>query len=459
VALVAAFAAVTLTFLLASVVSQFWALAIQPLALEIAANAAPSIQHLAGTTAELRYLQVLTNGAIRRPAADLHGQLDEISATRARLARRVESYATLPEYRGEAALWSAAREDLRAVDAAVVEIAGLLRRGDRGGADLVAVDVLTPAADRASAELERTIDFNAARVREDALAIRTLRDRALKALIILDALGVLVTIGAAVVVGRGISHQARLQRRNAELLQRQVVELEAFAGRVAHDILGPLGGLSVGLDLLSHHCGADQVADRALARSRSSLKSVDQIVNAMLQFARSGAAPDRAERTEVAPVIDDVLADLQPAATASEITLEAEVKGGAVACARGVLLSVASNLMRNAVKHMGPSPRRHVTVRAFDVDSFVRLEVEDTGPGLAPEFVAVAFQPHVRGHEATQLGLGLGLATVRRLVEAHAGRVGVTTNVGEGSLFWVELPRAASQAGASAPVVATAGRL
>lgn len=459
VALVAAFAAVTITFLLASILSQFWALAIQPLALEIAANAAPSIQHLAGTTAELRYLQVLTNGAIRRPAPDLQAQLDEVHGARARLAGRAESYSRLPAYQDEPTLWSAAQEDLRTVDAAVLEIVDLLVAGDRAAADVVAVDVLGPAADRANAALERTIELNAGRVREDALAIRSLRDRALKALILLDSLGVLVTIGAALVVGRGISHQARLQRRNEELLRRQVDELEAFAGRVAHDIVGPLGGLSLGFDLLSRRCGDDAAAARALTRSRCSLKTVEQIVHALLQFARSGAAPDTAERTEVAPVVDDVLADLQPAAAASRITLEAAVKAGPVSCARGVLLSVASNLLRNAVKHMGPSPRRRVTVRAFDVGAFVRLEVQDTGPGLPPELVAVAFQPHVRGRDTTQIGLGLGLATVRRLVEAHAGRLGVTTAVGEGSLFWVELPRAPSPHPTSAPVVTAAGRI
>jgi signal transduction histidine kinase len=73
----------------------------------------------------------------------------------------------------------------------------------------------------------------------------------------------------------------------------------------------------------------------------------------------------------------------------------------------------------------------------------VRFEVDDTGPGIPVEEQAAVFEPYVRGKGAHVAGLGLGLATVRRLVEANGGRVGVASQPGRGARFWFTLPAAA----------------
>jgi signal transduction histidine kinase len=81
----------------------------------------------------------------------------------------------------------------------------------------------------------------------------------------------------------------------------------------------------------------------------------------------------------------------------------------------------------------------------------IRFEVEDTGPGLPPAFLPRAFDPYVRGAGTAEPGLGLGLATVRRLVEGHRGRYGVQSRLGTGALFWFELPAAELPAEPSGP--------
>lgn len=110
----------------------------------------------------------------------------------------------------------------------------------------------------------------------------------------------------------------------------------------------------------------------------------------------------------------------------------------------GVLTSVVSNLAHNAVKYMGEREVRRVTVRAVEREAFVRLEVEDTGPGIPSDALDDIFLPYVRGRTHGKEGLGLGLATVKSLCEAHGGRVGVRSGVGQGSVFWIELPLASS---------------
>jgi signal transduction histidine kinase len=89
---------------------------------------------------------------------------------------------------------------------------------------------------------------------------------------------------------------------------------------------------------------------------------------------------------------------------------------------------------------MGSGDVRRVTVRARREDRGLRLEVEDTGSGIPPELQASVFEPFVRGQHQSVNGTGLGLATVKRLVESHRGAVGMQSAYGRGSLFWVELP-------------------
>ena len=100
--------------------------------------------------------------------------------------------------------------------------------------------------------------------------------------------------------------------------------------------------------------------------------------------------------------------------------------------------------MRNSLKYMGESGVRrvHVSVRARRTS--VVFEVEDSGPGIPEELGDRIFEPYVRGKEtaAKKSGIGLGLATVKRLVVSHGGTVGVGKSPLGGALFWFELPRA-----------------
>jgi signal transduction histidine kinase len=105
-----------------------------------------------------------------------------------------------------------------------------------------------------------------------------------------------------------------------------------------------------------------------------------------------------------------------------------------------ILSSLISNLAHNAIKYIGEGAERRITIRVLDRDAILRFEVEDTGPGLPPGFEQVVFQPYIRARGSLQPGFGLGLATVKKAVEAHGGRVGVRSQVGRGCLFFFELP-------------------
>lgn len=108
----------------------------------------------------------------------------------------------------------------------------------------------------------------------------------------------------------------------------------------------------------------------------------------------------------------------------------------------GVLSSIVQNLVRNAIAHMGESVVRDVRVRGRAVSpTMLELEVADTGPGIPEDVKRRLFLPFERG-STTAEGHGLGLATVKRLVDGHGGSIAVHTEVGRGTAFRVRLPRA-----------------
>jgi signal transduction histidine kinase len=140
-------------------------------------------------------------------------------------------------------------------------------------------------------------------------------------------------------------------------------------------------------------------------------------------------------------VLHGLLEELQPMAERAGAKLTAaEIPACAVECSAGVLLSLVGNLLRNAIKYLGDSKTRevelHIRVRR---GGRVLFEVRDTGPGIPAHLTQRVFEPYVRGPNVAPAGIGLGLATVKRLVESHGGTVGLRPAPGGGCIFWFEL--------------------
>jgi signal transduction histidine kinase len=91
---------------------------------------------------------------------------------------------------------------------------------------------------------------------------------------------------------------------------------------------------------------------------------------------------------------------------------------------------------------MGDSAVRRVAVAAEARNEVVRIEVHDTGPGIPTASQGTVFDVYARAAPSGISGLGLGLATVRRLAEVLGGRVGLESGTPAGSVFWIELPKA-----------------
>lgn len=187
-------------------------------------------------------------------------------------------------------------------------------------------------------------------------------------------------------------------------------------------------------------------AHKALGRATRALNRSQEIVRGIFDFARAGARPAtnaRALGDGVRAALEE-LAEANPAAR-PEVQVE-PFEDRQIACAPVVFGVIMRNLLGNAAKYMKKAPVQRIWVRAKALGDKVRVEVQDTGPGLPPGLERIIFEPYVRAAPQTQPGIGLGLATVKKLAEAHGGSVGVRRPSEGGAAFWFELPLAPGQA-------------
>ena len=441
VSFLVAFAAVALAFVGSTVVAQRAAREVGGLAAFIARDAAPGLASIAGVRGEVRHLQslVIRQAALGRAPGDTAA----IDDTRRSLDARLAEFGALPTSSQELVLLSALQADLRGFDESVEHVIAQIGSGHRDEAKATLVNDVRARAGRAVATAGRLVVLEARMAEDAALRIEQVHQRSDRVALQMDALCVLLAGVAAWLVLRAVLRARRIEQQHRAMLERRADELEEFAGRVAHDVLSPLS--AVGLALSVAQSSGPPALQSAVRRGASSLQRVRGIVDALLEFARSGARPEPGAAADVRGVVSGLVEELRPQAEEAASELRVEVPPEcAVACSPGVLVVVLSNLLRNAFKYLGDSTNRIVVLRVRPRRATVQFEVEDSGPGIPSELGNRIFEPYVRDRRtATKPGIGLGLATVKRLVLAHGGTLGALRGAWGGALFWFELPRTA----------------
>lgn len=400
----------------------------------ISRAALPAIEHLAALRTELFQLELVLERGAREADADALGRA--LRGSSARLRAEKQAYDQIPVAPTEEPLRRRFSQELAEVQALVdAEL-----QSDGAGTPVRRTPQAPSELQRAEATALALIDDNTAAAETLTRAIERSRLLSNRAAVGLDALSVLLALVVTRLAWRVLREHLDTQEAQRRLLSARAEELEAFSGRVAHDILNPLSAVGLSLQLIQRGVPPEQV----VARARASLQRAHRIIDALLAFARAGAKAEPDARCELEPVLAGVVSDAAELAESRGVDLALQVEGPLrVACPAGVLASLAGNLVANAVKYMGPgSGARRVTVRAAGGQGVVRVEVEDTGPGLEPGTLRTIFEPYVRGKGHQETGIGLGLATAKKLSEAHGGRIGVLSVVGRGSTFWFELPEA-----------------
>ena len=259
----------------------------------------------------------------------------------------------------------------------------------------------------------------------------------------------------------------RLRQRQREALEHSNAELEAaqqalaqtqshkdeFLASVGHELRTPMNAI-LGLNGVLQTELAAHPEQRALAEHiRASTEQLLGLVNDILDFSQleAGRLQLHPQPLPLRPWLQAQLAPWQARAHAKGLVLHAEVAPEvpqAVRVDAQRLRQLLLNLLGNAIKFT-PSGRIDVRLRVQPGPGWLRLEVQDSGPGIAAERLPHIFNRFEQADLQTARrygGTGLGLAVCEQLVKLHRGRIGVSSEAGQGALFWLELPLAAVQA-------------
>jgi two-component system, OmpR family, sensor kinase len=258
------------------------------------------------------------------------------------------------------------------------------------------------------------------------------------------AISIIVALLLGTSMVRILRRQENTISAQLEELDRRNKELDAFASRVAHDLVGPLNPLKGYLTLIGRSPAVtDPDVREMLVEAEASATRMAELVDSLLRFCRAGTRSE-APGADFDTAVTTILLELAQVATLQAVRLERRLQSRVRVDVPATLLqSIARNLVSNAVKYSAGQPGAQVVVRVLAEGNDGVLEVTDNGPGMNDATRARLFQPFFRAPEARGLpGHGLGLATTKRLVEAHGGTIRVQSTPAAGTVVTVRLPLA-----------------
>ena len=230
--------------------------------------------------------------------------------------------------------------------------------------------------------------------------------------------------------------------RDHRRLQSHYAEIASLAGGLAHEIRNPLSTIGLSLDLLTEDLSdGDSPRERRILQKLTVVKQqcqhLDRILNDFLQFARVGSL--ELQKADLNSTVHEFIEFFSPQAAEREIDLSPHLAANLPPVQLDVQLwrQVLMNLSRNALQAM---PNGGVLeLQTYGRDNEVMLDIIDNGLGMNAETQARMFDTFF---STKSDGSGLGLPTVRKIVEAHGGTISCESEVGRGTRFSIALPAA-----------------
>lgn len=234
--------------------------------------------------------------------------------------------------------------------------------------------------------------------------------------------------------------EAGVKKRTAQL-ELANDELEAFCYTVSHDLRGPLTGIRGFSQLLFEELEEDRTTERdyisrVLDITDRTMQLIDDLLS-LSRAARSDLQPCQVDLGEIAQIIAAELQLQFPDRNVSFHIQEGVIAQGDA----GLLKAVIQNLMHNSWKYTSKKPSAEIHFGSEVIDGETVYHVRDNGAGFRMEYVDRLFQAFSRLHTAHEFpGTGVGLATVRRIIQRHGGRVWAEGEVETGACFYFTLP-------------------
>ena len=247
---------------------------------------------------------------------------------------------------------------------------------------------------------------------------------------------------------------SRLSRAVNQMLLRLKQAFDAqqqFVGNAAHELRTPLALMQARLDLYMSTDHGDSCPETAetIAMMREQTERLSRMVRTLLDMSELKAVP-RNDRIQLAPMIEEVLADLSPLAEKSGVTLSQSGEDLWITGSDVLVYRAIFNLVENGVKYNRPGGSVCAAVSRRGEEAMI--EIKDTGCGIPEDFRESVFQPFFRVDKSRSRekgGVGLGLSLVWEIAHLHGGGVRVRESGENGTAIELTLPVSAEERGTS----------
>jgi two-component system sensor histidine kinase VanS len=264
-----------------------------------------------------------------------------------------------------------------------------------------------------------------------------------------------ITDATRMAANGSLSHRVQLPGPNDEFreladafdtmlarLEAHIAEQQRFAANASHELRTPLAITRTLLDVARSdpNRDSDELVDRLHAVNT---RAID-LTEALLLLSRSDQRSFAREHVDLSLIAEEATETLLPLAEKRGLTIEISGDRSPTNGSYALLLQMSTNLLQNAIVHNLPEQGSVWVTTSVDRKRAV-LTVENTGKKLAPQSVATLAEPFLRGTErvrTNQAGVGLGLAIVRSITQAHDGTLVLAPRAAGGLCVTVELPAA-----------------
>jgi two-component system, NtrC family, sensor kinase len=233
---------------------------------------------------------------------------------------------------------------------------------------------------------------------------------------------------------------AQFSRHWAEELEQANEDLESFSYSVSHDLRAPLRAI-VGFSeaLLTDQSGLDEAGRNHLHRLRAATRRMSDLIDDLLRLARISRVPIERQPVNLTAIARDVFTELCRREPDRHVRLDVE-EGLTVAADPRLVTIALENLLGNAWKFTSRRPAASLGIGRVDLSGETAFYVRDDGAGFDPKRTGKLFQPFQRLHSTSEFeGTGIGLATVKRIVARHGGRIWAESEIDHGATFYFTL--------------------
>ncbi|HIK18172.1 MAG TPA: hypothetical protein IGS53_23200 [Leptolyngbyaceae cyanobacterium M33_DOE_097] len=254
----------------------------------------------------------------------------------------------------------------------------------------------------------------------------------------------LVETGARSQLHHYTEHLEQEVYRRTQALEATNKELETFVCSVSHDLREPLRAIQAYNQILlqEHSTQLEAEGHVCVQRIAYNADRMSLLIQGLLAYSRLGRIELSLQAVDLSQLIQEVLNQLELELQEQQTQVIVDTLLPTVKAHRATLFQVLMNLLTNAIKFVAPGVRPHIRIRAEPIKQSVRLWIEDNGIGIDPKHHAQIFQVFERLHSLEKYpGTGIGLAIVQKGTEKMGGRVGLESDLGQGSRFWLELPK------------------